>query len=783
MRAQFRISLSTIRHKKLQSILTYLTFAVAALIFSAGISMFSMSQDPFDQTINELNTSHTLLYYDSQTYKGIDLQSLFSQQDAVESTDLLPMCYMNGKASLDGSTIDTYITLVEVPPVPATQDMLKIYDGDDADSPETNEVWVTTQFATANNVEVGDVLELPVKSGKQNYTVSAVVVDPHYSVGYNNPSRVWVKSGEIKRNFSDQTGYVLGIRYKEYSKSTEEESWNKFEKSLGNSFSGYKKGYGQLESDYKSSYTSIGLVLVLFSVVIIIFCLVLLSFTISNSIMSEYSVIGIYRAQGFTTAQIIFTYMLQYLTGVIIAVPLGFIGSIPVTRALDSSLMSSLGKVRSDSMYLVPLFITLVVFIILIALATLRSARRVSRIKPSQAIRYGAPADRPVSKGSINASKMKSLPISLVLAIKEVFTRKKASFLILFSVFITALIIGCGITLVESYDSALSDPGLIGLDGSDYTISNSYKTSRTDDQIYDMLKEESGIDTIVPLTYLFNSSFTIDDESKNVIGYAYDGDMDSVDVSNLHGNNPTNKNEITVSTTLADNLHKDIGDTVKARIEGIEEEFRITGTFFTMNNDGYMFRVQESAVKQSQLGFSKVFQTKVRDVDDLDSFADELKEKYPDTLEIQVNETFIEKFFVSLMSIVELIASLIIIIVVIVCFITIYNSSVTNINVMKKDYGVFKTFGMTTGQIKQILLYKTALISLVGGILGIIAGINAPELIRPSLVEEGFTKFTIVVNWPVMIAAIPFCILITCISVLLASRRIIKINPRNLVSE
>lgn len=785
MRAQLKISFSNIKRKKLRNILTYITFAVAALIFATGLAMFTMSKDPFDKTIKELKTSHTLLYYDPELYEGLDLKNILENQEEVEGVNQLVMCYMDGKASYQGKTIDTYLTLVELPSKPVNQDMLQVFEGGENASLGENEVWISNQFANANKIKAGDILELPARGGIQDYKVSAIVVDPHYSIGKNNPTRVWVKEGEIKRNFSEQSGYVLGIRYKNYTDEIELKSWNDFEKSIGKSFGGYKKGYRALETAYKNSYTNVGLVLVLFSIIIVVFCIVLLIFTISDAVLVDYSIIGIYRAQGFKAGQITFSYMLQYLIGAFVAVPLGCFGSIPIINILDRSLISTMGKVRTDSMYAEPFAITFLVFVALIVIVTFISARRVSSIKPSQAIRYGAPATKIRKKASINASKIKKLPLFFILALNELLSRKRIAILTLFSVFITSLILSSGITLVESYQNALSDPALIGWDWSDLTISNSFRTDKSNDDVYNLLKSEENIEEVIPLTILMNSSFYINnDQSMTATGYAYDGNMDSVKVTNLEGRNPENAGEISISTGLSEKTSKVVGDKISVKIEGVDKELTVTGTFFTMSSNGYLFRVQQSAVEESQIGFSKVFQVKLKNADNLDEYVEQLKAKYPEMFEIQVNKTFIASFFSTLMSVVELIAMLIVVIVVIVCFITIYNSSTTNIFNMKKEYGIFKTLGISTNQINRILLYKTALVAGVGAIIGALLGIKFPEvIIKPSLVEIGFTKFDVIPNWPFVIAVIPFCIIMTCLSVLASSRRIIKINPKNLVNE
>lgn len=784
--SMLKISFSNIKKNKMSCVLTGSIFMLAALIFSIAIAMFSMSKEPFEKTFDKLNVSHTLLYYSEEANNNADIQQFWDKCELVESTIHFDMIYLDGKPRVDGESIDMYLIAAEVPSDNFYQDKLEVVEGESKNSPEENEVWISTAFASDNSISVGDVIGLPGKDGLYDYEVSAIVVDPHYSVGTNNPTRIWVRDGELEKNFTEKCGSLLGIRYKEYSEKAELSEWKEMEEYIGGNFVGSKKEYSSLVTAYTSRYKNIGLVMIALSFIIVLFSIVTLSFTISRTILNDYRLIGVYKAQGFSPWQVIGIYLLNYMLLTVVFVPLGIIISFPIIDVLVKNMVSVLGMSNANFAFLPSIVITFVAFVLIIGVATLICVSKSNKIKPSQAIRYGEPEQKKAKKK--NRVQLKNFPTSSVvtmLSVKNLVDNFRQVIVIGFCALVTCLMLTFSYTCIESYENALSDPGLIGWDWSEATITNSGKTAISNDEIKELLEDEEDVQCVLPLNVLMNSTFMIDDDvSKTVPGYAYDGDMDLVKVENVEGRNPQKKNEISLSEALCEMLEVEVGDVIKANIEGHESEYEVTGVFFTMNNGGYLFRIQQSSVVDLSMGLQTMFQVKLNDDVQLEEFIDHLEKEYPEEIDIQNNHTFVNDFFDSMMSLIQLIASMICILVVIICFITIFNTNAMDIFNMRKTFGIYKSFGMTSKQIRNIQLVKVSVITIVGSMLGIVIGVSVTDiLLKPILMSEGFTNFGLVINWGRLCVNIPICLVVTTISTCLSSRKIKVISVRELVTE
>lgn len=785
MRSVFTISLSNIKKNKMSNILTGMIFMLAALIFSIAIAMLIMSREPFDKTFNELNVSHTLMYYSEKANGDKAIEQFWNNNEKVASTIHFNMTYLDGKPKIRGENIDTYLIAVEVPLKDFSQDKLKVVKGENKKGPDENEVWISTAFASDNKLSIGDIIQLPGKKGLYDYKVSGIVVDLHYSVGTNNPTRIWVREGELLKNFTEQTGDLLGIRFKDYSEKMELTEWINFEKYLGGNFVGSKKDYSSLVTAYTSEYKNIGMVMMALSLIIVLFSVVTLSFTISNMILNDYKFIGVYKAQGFSTKNVMGIYLLNYMLLTICFVPLGIAVSFPIINVLVQNMVSVLGMSNTDLSFLPSIFVTVIVFILIIGGTTLKAISKTSKIKPSQAIRYGEPEKKKIKNSKIHFEKMRTKSVVRMLAVKSMSKNYKQAIVVGFCALVTSLMLTFAYTCVESYNNALSDPGLIGWDWSEATVTNSGKTQIADEEIKNLLEKENEISHVLPLKVLMNSSFEVNDGiSKVVPGYSYDGDMDLVKVENLEGGNPKHKNEISLSSALSEAINAKVGDTVTATIEGVKGNYKVTGIFFTMNNGGFLFRIQQASVTDMNLGLQTMFQVKLKDNVDVDTFLKKLEDSYSEKIDIQNNSVFINDFFNRMMSLIELIANLICILVVIICFITIFNVNVIDIFNMRKTFGIYKSFGMATTQIRKIQLLKMATIAIVGSIIGTVIGVGITDIIlKPILLSEGFTNFGLVINWGRLSLNIPICLVVILISTWCSSRRVKKISVRELVTE
>ncbi|HWI54759.1 MAG TPA: ABC transporter permease, partial [Desulfobacteria bacterium] len=558
MKAELILAKANLMKKKASAILIFLIILLSALILSTAMGMMQMMSKPFENMFERQNGSHVYMYYDQTLNKGRDIVDFWKSQQDVKSVNVLNAYIISGYPYSKGQKLGTQLIITEMPDEGLAQDKIVQVEGNASAVPGENEVWIPTAFAYANQIKIGDYLELPTLSGAENYRVGAIVVDPLYSSSMMNPLRVWVRSGEIEQSFKKANPVrFIGLRYKNYSATLEAAAWKQFEDAMGGPFVGLKTPYETTAFAATFTYKILSVILLAFAGIIVIIGFVIIFYTLSSSILADYTTIGVMKAQGFSSYNLSAVYILQFFLLSLFAVPLGILISYPVQQMFLASLIRTLGITLLAKTNLLSGAVAFMIIIITVLAAAYISSLKASRIKPIHALRYGAP-ERKYAKQQIPLSCLRDLPVNFMLGIRDIFSEKKQSAFILIITLFTGLIFAFSISSSSSMNKAFGSMELFGVDNSELSVVNSHRVQGIQDQdILKILHEQPEIEKVTPMLFLLNSSFYVQDikANKNVVGNAFDADMDSIGLKVMAGRNPVDQNEIALSYGLATKMH------------------------------------------------------------------------------------------------------------------------------------------------------------------------------------------------------------------------------------
>ncbi len=217
MKSILLISIANIKRRKMQSFLIGSCIALSALLFSTTLGVMSGIREPFDILFNQLKASHILLYFDQQQQDAEDISNWFQEQSEVESvSQSVPFFTLDQPIIYKDEEIDLNVQLTEHHEGNLKQDKVLILKGDEKPHPAMGEIWIPNHLATANNIQIGDTLGIPVSEGLYPLIVSATLVDPHYASGLFNPTRAWLAPGSLPFIFpiSKLNKLMLGVRLK-----------------------------------------------------------------------------------------------------------------------------------------------------------------------------------------------------------------------------------------------------------------------------------------------------------------------------------------------------------------------------------------------------------------------------------------------------------------------------------------------------------------------------------------------------------------------------------------
>ena len=112
-----------------------------------------------------------------------------------------------------------------------------------------------------------------------------------------------------------------------------------------------------------------------------------------------------------------------------------------------------------------------------------------------------------------------------------------------------------------------------------------------------------------------------------------------------------------------------------------------------------------------------------------------------------------------------------------------FNDALMNIHEFRQSFGIFKSIGMSPFQVRIALVYKSLFLIIISLLAGIPFSLClSPELISSITKGLGLQEFPYILDGVGTILIVPGMILFTSLSVWWASKKVLLINPKDLVS-
>ncbi len=275
--------------------------------------------------------------------------------------------------------------------------------------------------------------------------------------------------------------------------------------------------------------------------------------------------------------------------------------------------------------------------------------------------------------------------------------------------------------------------------GSDFTITEANSpglgsSSINEDRITD-IENIKGVKNAVGVLI---TNRAVDGQLFTVMGIGRD-DLEVGQIKIIEGNPfDQDKNEIIIGKTASGNLNKKVGDSV--RIFG--EDFRVTGIFETGSvwEDGGSFvslkRLQELADKNNKV--SMIF-VKLENSASINEITTSIEKTYTDELTTVKSIEDFNKVNKGLETI-DTAAWAISLLAILIGGIGVINTMVMSVYERTREIGVLKAVGWKDRRILGMILGESVVLTVVAGIIGVIMGIIAVEIILTLPSMGGYIK-------------------------------------------
>lgn len=525
--------------------------------------------------------------------------------------------------------------------------------------------------------------------------------------------------------------------------------------------------------------TMVSGIMVLFSVVIVLVCLLVVRFRIANSIEEDIMKIGSMKAIGYTSRQIILSVILQFsllagigsIAGIVLSYP-----ALPEVSTIFEQQSGLKWEQGFDGAVSSAAFLILLAVVVLVSWA---ASHPISRLNPISALR-GETTSRRFKRNHLPLDRAKGrLPV--VLAFKSVLHSMKQNIMI--GIILISVTFAGAFGVIMFYNTTIDTKAFAEVPGLE--ICNVVAVLNPEKDHTQAIEIIGSMEGVRKTQYLDEVKIKVDGTEASA--YVMDDYSEKESVLVYEGRYPELRNEITLAGILAERLHKTIDDTVTVRFGGREEEFKIVG----LSNGASMGGLNTSILYEDFIRFNPDFRQQALyiylDKDrDTGEFIEVLKYRLDrEVLLDAVNfDMEMAEGMASYQNIVAAVGLAILVITLLVVSLVLYFMISSCVLRSRRQLGIQKAIGFTTFQLMNQHTVAFSVPIILGAVIGSLLGaFYTNPLMSVTMKSMGVMKAGFIVNpyWVTGFgtAAILFSYLLS----LLITWRIRKISAYALVTE
>ncbi|MGM9971599.1 MAG: ABC transporter permease [Anaeroplasmataceae bacterium] len=451
-------------------------------------------------------------------------------------------------------------------------------------------------------------------------------------------------------------------------------------------------------------------IILVVSAIITVIAIIISSANLKEYIKDNMKKIGALKALGYTSFDIITSFILQFGIISLLASILGVILSYAFLPFLNSMLIAQTGIPYNIHFVISAALITIVLFVICILLTIFLSCLKIRRIEAIDALREGI-TTHSFKKNIFNLDK-KGLGLNLGLGLKTMFNNIRGNITILITAFVLTFVLIFDLVLlfnsVITFDPMVKLICAITPDGMVYV---------SEDDENDLIMDLKSNEDIINYYFCSSTDVSINDTSIwTQIAEAKDVEKDLIAV----GKAPIYKNEIAIGGKFAKDSNIEIGDTISVTLNGITKNLIVTGYTQNSNYLGKDALLSREGFNQFEYECPICYNIYVNDLSKLDDILNEFKTIYGSEVINYAKET--ESFTGVYKNLLTIVFYAILVITLLVVAFVLFLLVRNLLDKKKKEYGILKSIGFETKDlIKQTMISFLPML-LIGAILGGIMG-------------------------------------------------------------
>jgi putative ABC transport system permease protein len=757
--------LKKIKYNSAQFFLIFLLLFTIATVFCTCIGFSMELQTYATERFSDKYCPDVYVY----SLNNMDLEENFSDKvlmENVKSIGALKGKYVSVPVTHDSVNISSITNMLCVLEDRTFLQYMQVTAGTIEDgTPDLDEIWIVKTLADSYDIEIGDVLYItyqePIK-----LTVTAI-----YSATFAPSERLTIMPNIVNSetitllNGEPDTGVWALELY-----DNNEDYVNLL--AMSNPYALLTFSREKLSAYVTDISGVVGNVSGIAALIVFLAALFVIRLIIQSQLQRELTLIGIYKAVGYSLDSIISLYIKGYLTIGMASVVLGAATSLPLIYFLGKSTSEALGGFKLSSTTFVMCALAIILLLFLLWCGARIALKRVKTITPVEAIAIG----RAFREGKQSDSVIKQAKSPLVMAINDIFKHKQASV-------ITLLVLTISLFLILFFSSSyytcrhIYDQANIWLACPKF---NAIITGDLNDEIIQAARKNGHTKSVVSGDFFYYPPVIIPQYYGNARAIEFvvldDAREESTGIRMKEGGNPIQVDEIAVSQLLLQELGMQLQDTLTIGMGEQAQSYKISGSFASMEGRAIIMTVD--GMKQIN---PKYYQDNcfivLKDETQFTALQNDIESIYSGVV-VQKEWTALKTAISAIEDMLSSVMRVMLIIFVIFSTISIVNILALTVRNRHKQYGILKSLGFNTAYlITQNLLHILIFLLIAVG-LAVIIHITVSEQIFAELVIDAMITSDLLSGLLILFTVLLVLLLSFCICF-----QIRKITPVDLMEE
>lgn len=644
------------------------------------------------------------------------------------------------------------------------------------------EIGIPVILLEAYDIDLGDTVVLTSNGITKEFKVTAFVHDAQMNSTLCSSTRVLISDEDFEELFGKvgEIEYLIEVYFKDPAMASDFKT-------------AYEKA-GLPQSGQAVTYTIIfllsafrdiamAMVLILVSILLVVIALMCIKYTMMAALEEEICEIGTMKAIGMLYKDIRNLYLVKYKIMVVVGIVIGYIIAFTLSKIFTDHVSNTFGK-APISIFTIgfPALACLLVYFITdhYCKRILKKLKKVTVVDTLVTGKGFGKKER-VKDGLY---KSKNMPVNLLLSLRETLQNLDGFAIVFVVMFIVSGMMIVPMNLLNtmqskefiSYMGSSMDDILIEVD-SGKNLSSKHELIRK------LLNEDVDIEEYKEFRRVRVEAINSEKEWMNL--HIDCGNYAGKELKYLVGTSPSMENEIALSKLNADEMGKEIGDSIILRFMDMEKKFVISGIYQDVTSGGYTAK----AIYNFGGLASEKYQFTINLTDGVD--AGEKVSKWSDKLgggyDIEPMEEFINQTLGGVSRQIEVATNAVIFIGILLVALIVVLFIKLRIAKDVSQIAAMKAIGFTSYDVRKQYLYKLAMVSIVGIFTGTLMSNILGESIASialSMMGFGISKITFIINPWTTFMILPLLLFIVITGVTwISTRQIQEYNIISLINE